>query len=170
VHHHANDWLLTVYSKSLITDLADLTVSVYNAKKQLIEDTRELHRPVQAKHADDGSLAVIELYWGATWHMHTPLENLEPGSYLVIGFHPAIIASSGKASSSFSTQATYPIDTDSIDTGLQTLQLSVAVEDAGGKNARQLNPIAASSERSSLAAELIISTRDREVDVLSIFS
>ena len=73
--------------------------SVYNSKGQLIECVQELLNPVlssidrEAYAAADPVAAenlprrqgkYTSLYWGAYWHMRTPLQNLEAGTCVVI--------------------------------------------------------------------------------------
>jgi hypothetical protein len=90
-----------------------ITLSVYNSKHQLVEKEKVLQLPVlirtadqqqqqqQQQHASPPITATTSeedttvtsashhnqhcrLVWGSTWHMETPLENLEPGSFIVV--------------------------------------------------------------------------------------
>jgi Cytoskeletal adhesion len=55
-----------------------LSISVFNAKKQHIEPVQDLSQYVLHKDSD--------VWFSSTWHMQTPLENLEPGTFLLIEF------------------------------------------------------------------------------------
>lgn len=145
-----------------------MIIYVYNVKKQLVENAWELRNPAQIKRVEGGS-AVQEVYWGSTWHMQTPLENLETGSYLVIEFHPDSSIHSNPASraNTFATTAVYPINTEVINSGIQVLQLTVPADDGKSK---QMNPIMLNSEKCSLQAELVINTRDRAMDPSMLFT
>jgi len=87
-----------------------ITLSVYNSKHQLVEKEKVLQLPVLIRTADqrqqqqqasppitattseeDTTVTSAShhnqhcrLVWGSTWHMETPLENLEPGSFIVL--------------------------------------------------------------------------------------
>lgn len=160
-------------SKSIVTEDAALVVRVYNVKKQVLENAVDIRNPALIKRNAAG--VVTEIHWGSTWHMQTPLENLEMGSYLIIEFHPDITqmssaplspTSTGKqAVACYATSAMYPINTDVIDTGMQLFNLTVSADQT-----KQINPIMLTSERTSLFAELVINTRDRTIDYPSIFA
>eukprot|EP00975_Prorocentrum_lima_P032640 6855052-Prorocentrum_lima.AAC.1 len=89
-------------------------------------------------------------------------------------------SSSTRTSNNYSTMVTYAINVETIDSSVVTLQLSVPVDDSAvhpyqhqyGRPAasRQLNPIMLISERSALQAELILNTRDRNVDLARVFA
>jgi hypothetical protein len=51
-------------------------VSVYNQKKKLIESVQHMPVPVVRRSS--------YVWWGSVWHMQTPLDNLEEGSYIIV--------------------------------------------------------------------------------------
>lgn len=53
-----------------------LVISVYNQKKKLIEAIQHMPVPVVRRSS--------YVWWGSVWHMQTPLDNLEEGSYIII--------------------------------------------------------------------------------------
>lgn len=53
-----------------------LVISVYNQKKKLIEGVQHMPVPVVRRSS--------YVWWGSVWHMQTPLDNLEEGSYIII--------------------------------------------------------------------------------------
>jgi hypothetical protein len=71
--------------------------SVYNSKGQLIERTKELLNPALSSldqvayalgegytHPTASSAPGTTLFWGAYWHMQTPLQNVEAGSVVLL--------------------------------------------------------------------------------------
>lgn len=92
-----------------------ITLSVYNSKHQLVEKEKVLQLPVLIRTTDHQQQASpittttnttttsdedtsssphnhhhCRLVWGSTWHMETPLENLEPGSFIVLQVQLAV--------------------------------------------------------------------------------
>lgn len=81
-----------------------IAFSVYNSKGQPIERTQELLHPAlssvdqnswaaSASNSSNGSSVkaflrkqnpVMSFYWGGHWHMSTPLQNLEAGSFVLV--------------------------------------------------------------------------------------
>jgi len=71
-----------------------IKVAAYTQKEELIEEERTLSYPVIASpdqycdsllHATSMTTAThASLHWGSTWNMNTPLQNLEPGSFVLI--------------------------------------------------------------------------------------
>jgi len=55
-----------------------IRISVYNAKKQLIEPPQDIPRSSFYRPA--------QLFWGSTWYMQTPLEQLSQGCYIILAF------------------------------------------------------------------------------------
>ena len=55
-----------------------MVISVYNARKQLVEERQQVLDPVIFSRK--------ALYWGATWYMQTPIENLEDGGVVLVEF------------------------------------------------------------------------------------
>ncbi len=81
-----------------------MSFSVHNSAGQLIEKSQEVLQPAlssvdqrahQLNQQGQGSTqpsppppppppSHVALYWGSYWHMHTPLQNLEAGSFVLI--------------------------------------------------------------------------------------
>lgn len=55
-----------------------LSLSIYNNRQKLVESVQEVSRPILSRSN--------YLWWAVTWHMQTPLENLDPGCILVLEF------------------------------------------------------------------------------------
>jgi hypothetical protein len=62
-----------------------LVVSVYNQKKKLIESVQHMPVPVVRRSS--------YVWWGSVWHMQTPLDNLEEGSFIIVELKNAATAS-----------------------------------------------------------------------------
>jgi myosin-5 len=70
-----------------------LTISVYNARRSLVEPQQDVSLPIMRKQR--------YLWWGTTWHMQTPLENLdEGGCVVVVEFKDQRFKSTGRYTSS----------------------------------------------------------------------
>ncbi len=146
-----------------VSDDPSIVISVYNDKKQVVETAREIRSPAMIAPAEAGHGGTI--FWGHSWHMQTPLENLLPGSYLHIEYRPkgeAII--SGQLAVAASS-LTFVIDANAIDSMLQTFELQPTVE-AG----KQANPIHLHNERSYLLTDIVISRRSRSLDLKTILT
>jgi ankyrin repeat protein len=78
---------------------ACMTISVYNTRKQVIETSYVIESP---KYHDE-----THILWSSMWHMQTPLENIEPGSFILL----EVKSSDMKESKLFGY---YPIDKDTI--------------------------------------------------------
>lgn len=68
-----------------------MSFSVHNSAGQLIEKSQEVLQPALSSVDQHTHLTQpaspsshIALYWGSYWHMHTPLQNLEAGSFVLI--------------------------------------------------------------------------------------
>lgn len=92
--------------------------------------------------------------------MQTPLDNIEPGSFVVIEYR-ALATSPGGTGSSVLT--VFPLDAESIDSGSQTLQLLPSTDASKG------NPIFASTDKSSIQIDIVLNKRNREIDVKSLY-
>jgi len=75
-----------------------LVISVYTPRKQLLEQPVDVDRPV--------ILRSTFLHWSSTWPMHTPLENVDTGSFVIIQLRDAL--GGGPASSSPTTSPGQP--------------------------------------------------------------
>jgi hypothetical protein len=62
-----------------------LVISVYNQKKKLIESVQHMPVPVVRRSS--------YVWWGSVWHMQTPLDNLEEGSFIIIELKNATTSS-----------------------------------------------------------------------------
>jgi len=112
-----------------------ITLSVYNSKHQLVEKDKVLQLPVLIRTTDQQQQQAsppitattseedttatsashhnqhCRLVWGSTWHMETPLENLEPGSFIVVQVQLAVSLetdSNAKATQSSSSSYSLP--------------------------------------------------------------
>ena len=56
-----------------------LSIGVYTAANDLVEPVQDVVCPISA--------AEHHLWWGHTWHMQTPLENLAKGCVVVFRFY-----------------------------------------------------------------------------------
>lgn len=146
-----------------ISEDPSIVIFVYNDKKQLIETARDVRCPA-AVHTDDKGGSII---WGQSWHMQTPLENLEPNSYLVIEFRPRgeLVQSNPAAATPpiAPLTTTFQIDINTIDSGFQTFEVLPAMEPG-----KQINPILLTQERSTIQVELILSRRNRNIDMRTV--
>jgi hypothetical protein len=59
-----------------LPDDSFLSISLYDSKNELIEDVQDLNIPA----VNEAS----QVWWGKIWHMQTPLQNIEPGSFILI--------------------------------------------------------------------------------------
>lgn len=182
-------------SKSAITEECGLVISVFNAKKQLLENTQEIRHPTlyspqvavptSPPTLNPPATAPPLLYWGSVWHMQTPLENLEKNTVVYVEFYPTEAGTAGggglgglgggKTMSNlhnYVTSCSYIINPETIDSSVYILNMAVSGEGGGGAEGagagRHVNPIMLTSEKSSLFIDLVINTRDREVDLLTI--
>lgn len=106
--------------------------SVYNDKGQLIERTKELLNPALSS-IDRAGYALGEgysfpsplgtaLFWGAYWHMHTPLQNIEAGSFVLLELRDGAADNHDNAGCYW---ARYPVDFATVNsTSDEPLQLS----------------------------------------------
>ena len=53
-----------------------MAISVFNAHQKLIENVHNLPYPVVRRESF--------VWWGCSWHMHTPLENIGDGCYVIV--------------------------------------------------------------------------------------
>lgn len=153
----------------MVNEKSAIIISAYNSSKQLIEATKEMKSPVWIDDVKTSGESVsnnknkgegLKILWGCSWHMQTPLDNLEPGSFIVIEYKsPPIIAQSSASSSTVS--GIIELNMNTIDSGLQSLLLD--------DNGKQGNTVFANNDRSTLNLELIINQRNRTVDYRTIY-
>lgn len=95
----------------------------------------------------------MNITWGSMWHMNTPLENLQEGSYVLIDYKLKV---DGPVVSSVQIS----LDRRSVDSMVTTLQLTVPTD--GG---RQANPILALKENSSLNVEMLLTKKPKYISI-----
>jgi hypothetical protein len=61
---------------------------VYTTKGRLVEAPQEVHAPVIEQRQ--------YVWWGWTWHMQTPIENLTPGSFATVRIQNQVILRQGE--------------------------------------------------------------------------
>lgn len=101
------------------------------------------------------------IYWGSVWHMQTPLDNIDTGSFVAIEYRSVATTPGATATTVI---ATFPLDIESIDSGLQTVQLLPSADASKG------NPIFANGDKSTVQIEIVLNKRNREIDVKSLYS
>jgi hypothetical protein len=130
-----------------ISDHPALTFSAFNSKRQLIEAPKDLKEPAFVYTKEKN------ITWGSMWHMNTPLENLQEGSYVLIDYKLKV---DGPVVSSVQIS----LDRRSVDSMVTTLQLTVPTD--GG---RQANPILALKENSSLNVEMLLTKKPKYISM-----
>jgi hypothetical protein len=70
-----------------------MVISVYNARKTLVESVQVINRPVITRPES--------VWWATTWHMTTPIENIDNGSFILIEIKAGagLLTSSAQAAS-----------------------------------------------------------------------
>ena len=154
-----------------------ILISVLNSKNELVEDTQCLQSPMIV-HRDKEYWGRNYLWWGHSWHMQTPLENIEPNCYIRCELHrydsndkatPSTASSTKKGGrrgsliagsvpeESLLARAIFPLALSTVDSGLVT----VPFFPPGTK----VDPTAVDrvAEHSCIQADLIISKRSRTV-------
>jgi len=152
----------TFFKAPQVSEDPSIVISVYNEKKQLLETARDIRGPAAINTDANGGTII----WGQSWHMQTPLENLEPNSYLMIEYRPrgeALQASGAVIPPIAPLSATFFIDLNTIDSCFQNFDV-VPVMETG----RQINPILLNQEKSTIQTELILSRRNRPLDLKTI--
>lgn len=98
-----------------------LVVAVFNAKRDMIESSQFVTCPAvnQSKY----------LWWGQTWYMHTPLENLEAGCFVLVYFYHGANALKAEGDKKETSWSVFPIDKETIDTGSAIMTLRTGAVD-----------------------------------------
>lgn len=138
-----------------------LLVSACNSKRELVETISEIRGPVLVHSQETvGSAGAKKVYWGLTWHMRTPVENLEAGSYVLIEYKARIdgpIVSTGYL----------PLERESIDSKEITIALTAGVDASAG--GRQANPIMMQNEKAALTMEVQLTRKAQSVTFESVY-
>jgi hypothetical protein len=119
-----------------------------------------------AKNAGDGGNSKnkgegIKLFWGSSWHMQTPLDNLESGSFITIEYKAPPVAGLN-AQSMTGVSGTIDLNIGVIDSGHQFLILS-------DNNPKQSNQGFVNNDKSILSVELVINQRNRAIDYRMVY-
>lgn len=137
-----------------------LLVSACNSKKELVETISEIRGPVLVHSQENvGPTGSKKVYWGLTWHMRTPVENLEAGSYVLIEYKARVdgpVVSTGYL----------PLERESIDSKEITIAMTAGVDAPGG---RQANPIMMQNEKAALTLEVQLTRKAQPVAFESLY-
>jgi hypothetical protein len=145
--------------RAIVNEKSSISISVFNSHHQLMEAVKEFESPLW--HEQDSSRTDLMVFWGYTWHMQTPLDNLEPGSLLIIEYKsPAV----NHNSFSVSTMCTIDLDVATIDSGEKTISLTSS-SDIG----KQQNPVFAQNDKSTLNIDFVVNRKNGAIDYRSIF-
>lgn len=138
-----------------------LLISACNSKKELVETISEIRGPVLVHSQENvGPTGAKKVYWGLTWHMRTPVENLEAGSYVLIEYKARVdgpIVSSGYL----------PLERESIDSKEITIAMTAGVDGSAG--GRQANPIMMQHEKAALTMEVQLTRKPQSVAFESVY-
>ncbi len=153
----------------MFNEKSSIIISAYNSTKQLIETTKELKSPIWIEDSGDSAGSTnsvktknegFKVFWGYSWHMQTPLDNLEIGSFITVEYRaPPIVAQSAVSANSVSGMLELNIS--NLDSGHQFLLLS----DIN----KQGNQVFINNDRSMLSIDLLINQRNRVVDYRTIY-
>lgn len=166
-----------------------LVTSVFNAKRQLVEEPKELLQPVLF----DESSPHARLFWGSMVHLATPIENTEEGSYILIELKAAeVTSSSSNAVSAVATSpegpsnpadfninigwTAIPIARETIDSKNVTIRfLPYPVDHANVNSVSTNNPISYGANSKSkgyasyITLQLLLSRKNRKLDTKLLF-
>ena len=133
-----------------------------SSKRQLVEPARELRGPALVQPAQVEGKRVLRpvLHWAASWHMQTPLENLDSGSYLLLEYR----AKAGDTAVTASLQ--YALDRAVIDSGDEELQLVPQTLQQGGASAG--GSASGGAVRSTLQVTITLSRKPRDIKLLDV--
>lgn len=126
-----------------------LMISAFNSKRQLIEAPKEFK---EATYVDVSS-GEKNIFWGSMWHMNTPLENLQEGSFVLVEYK---LRPDGPTVSS----AQISLDRQTVDSTDTRLHLAVPID-----GSRQANPILAMKENATLDVEILLTRKPRHVSI-----
>ncbi len=127
-----------------------LFVSACNSQNELVESKQEVRGAAIVHSVETVGPGPKKVYWGQTWHMRTPVENLEPGSLITVEYK-------GRADGPVVSMGQFAIERETIDSKEVTITLLPSVDAAG----RQPNPILLQNEKSSLSMEIVLSRKPR---------
>lgn len=138
-----------------------------NSKRQLVEPSKELRGPalIQQQSINGDSKNV---YWAVSWHMQTPLENLDAGSFILIEFRARAAIGNEKAASVDTGTTSFvqlPLERESIDSSDINLQFTGPIE-SGSKSVSA----AAARERSTLRTTIILSRKPRDIKLADVLA
>lgn len=143
-----------VYFRASLTDQPSLSISAMNSKREPIEPGKELRGPALIQMQPGNK----NVYWAVSWHMQTPLENLETGSFVLVEYRAKVGADIDSTSPSTVTATTQlPLEADGIDSGELIVRMGVPGD--GGK----ANPILAAREGSTLKIDVMLSHKSLPV-------
>lgn len=97
-----------------------------NSKGELVEPAKELHYPALIQSVIGSSKPAA--YWAVSWHMQTPLENLDAGSFVLVEYRSSSSSAEGEAASAVIAEARMPLDKEYIDSGKMSVPLETPVD------------------------------------------
>lgn len=138
-----------------------------NSKRQLVEPAKELRGPalIQLQSSNGSSKTV---YWAVSWHMQTPLENLDAGSFILIEYRARAASGNEKAATADAAATSFiqlPLERENIDSSDTNLQFTGPIE-AGSKSISA----AAAQERSTLRTTIILSRKPRDTKLADVLA
>lgn len=159
--------------------------SVYNSKMQSIEESRDIVNPVYSAAAGGEGSDESEaggLYWGSTWHMQTPLENLESGTVLLVEFKELVLGAQkpigNDVSMTIVQYCTFVIDAMTIDSTVNSIPWTVQRMDVGhgatNNKIQKLSTILSGGNSggvmdvATINVDVIVHQKSRNVDVKSV--
>lgn len=125
-----------------------LSISLYDSKNDLVEDVQDINLPAVNQAS--------QTWWGKTWHMQTPLQNIEPGSFIIISLH-----NSRELTDVDSPWIRYDIDKETINSGIVNLQW----RKRGGKGLMPDSIPNGETDGSSLEFEVVIPLKAKSIDI-----
>jgi hypothetical protein len=160
-----------------VSDDPSLVISIYNEKKQILEVARDVRSPAFLSKEDTEPSPNTRdstnmnkksgyIFWGQSWHMQTPLENLEANSYLLIEYRPRGEGLNVPNLNPVSPLiAQYFIDLDTLDSGLYVAELL-----PGSDSGRQSNSAQLQNEKSILSLDILLTRKNKPIDINTILN
>lgn len=154
--------------RATVGDQPVLVVAAYNSKRQLVEAGKELRGPAwtsaeqaaSSPSASPPASATKHIYWGVLWHMQTPLENLEEGSYVLVEYK-------ARSDGPVVSAAQVSLDRQTVNSGALRVSTTMPTDATG----RPLgNPIAAQNERATMQIEVLLHRKSRPLALEDVFS
>ena len=137
-----------------------ISISVCNSQSNAVELEQSTDEPAIVK--------TDQLWWGSTWHMQTPLENIAEDVSIVL----RLLSGNGTTPDASESVLTcrFPVNKYAIDTSKTVFYFKSAVYDdkPPGPKAKPLAPASASDFEASLDVDLEIAKFYRDVDVDSL--